>query len=87
MAAELGIEANAMEQVLDRYLRAHLAEMAEVGDVRAPDLIWLVDLQPAQQIGVGLVPFRGLAGIGFLIDRHGGGSENSPGDCFPDEGA
>ena len=30
MAAELGIEANAMEQVLDRYLRAHLAEMAEV---------------------------------------------------------
>ena len=30
MAAELGIEAHAMEQVLDRYLRAHLAEMAEV---------------------------------------------------------
>lgn len=30
MAAELGVEAHAMEQVLDRYLRAHLAEMAEV---------------------------------------------------------
>ena len=30
MAAELGIKAHAMEQVLDRYLRAHLAEMAEV---------------------------------------------------------
>lgn len=30
MAAELGIEAHALEQVLDRYLRAHLAEMAEV---------------------------------------------------------
>ena len=30
MAAELGIEAHALEQVLDRYLRAHLADMAEV---------------------------------------------------------
>lgn len=30
MAAELGIEAHALEQVLDRYLRANLAEMAEV---------------------------------------------------------
>lgn len=30
MAAELGIEAHALEQTLDRYLRAHLADMAEV---------------------------------------------------------
>ena len=30
MAAELGVEAHRMEQVLDRVLRAHLAEMAEV---------------------------------------------------------
>ena len=30
MAAELGVEAHALEQVLDRYLRAHLADMAEV---------------------------------------------------------
>jgi hypothetical protein len=30
MAAELGVEAHRMEQVLDKYLRAHLAEMAEV---------------------------------------------------------
>ncbi|MDO5757313.1 MAG: elements of external origin [Rhodobacterales bacterium] len=30
MAAELSIEAHALEQVLDKYLRAHLAEIAEV---------------------------------------------------------
>lgn len=30
MAAELGIKAHAMEQLLDRQLRTHLAEMAEV---------------------------------------------------------
>ena len=30
MAAELGVDAHRMEQVLDTYLRAHLAEMAEV---------------------------------------------------------
>jgi len=30
MAAELGVEAHGLEQVLDRYLRDHLALMAEV---------------------------------------------------------
>jgi hypothetical protein len=30
MAAELGVEAHRMELLLDTYLRAHLAEMAEV---------------------------------------------------------
>ena len=30
MAAELGVDAHRMEQVLDMYLRAHLTEMAEV---------------------------------------------------------
>ncbi|MFD1798222.1 elements of external origin [Paracoccus aurantiacus] len=30
MAAELGVEAHALEQVLDRFLRAHLVDMAEV---------------------------------------------------------
>ena len=30
MAAELGIKAHAMKQVMDRHLRTHLAEMAEV---------------------------------------------------------
>ena len=30
MAAELGVDAHTMEQVLDRHLRKHLAEMADV---------------------------------------------------------
>ena len=30
MAAELGVDAHRMEQVLDIYLRAHLTDMAEV---------------------------------------------------------
>ena len=30
MAAELGVEAHRMEQVLERYPRRHLADMAEV---------------------------------------------------------
>jgi hypothetical protein len=30
MAAELGVDAHAMEQVLDKYLRQHLSELAEV---------------------------------------------------------
>jgi hypothetical protein len=30
MAAELGVDAHQMEQVLDKYLRKHLADMAEV---------------------------------------------------------
>lgn len=30
MAAELGVEAHELEQVLDRYLRDHLAIMSEV---------------------------------------------------------
>jgi hypothetical protein len=30
MAAELGVDAHAMEQVLDRHLRDHLAQMAEL---------------------------------------------------------
>ena len=41
-----------------------------VCDVGAPDLIGSVDPQPAQQIGVGLVPLCGLAGMGFWVDRH-----------------
>jgi len=30
MAAEIGVDAHALEQALDKYLRAHLADMAEV---------------------------------------------------------
>lgn len=38
----------------------------QVIDIGAPDLIGSVDPQPAQQIGVGLEPLRGLARVGFL---------------------
>jgi hypothetical protein len=30
MAAELGVDPNRMEEVLDRYLREHLSELAEI---------------------------------------------------------
>jgi demethoxyubiquinone hydroxylase (CLK1/Coq7/Cat5 family) len=30
MAAELGVDAHTVEQVLDKHLRQHLAELAEV---------------------------------------------------------
>jgi len=30
MAAELGVDTHLTEQVLDKYLRAHLADMAEI---------------------------------------------------------
>ena len=39
----------------------------QVGDVAAPDLIWPVDPQPAQQIAAALVPLGGPAGVGFLV--------------------
>lgn len=42
----------------------------QVGDVRAPDLVGPVHPQPTQQIGVGLVPLRRLAGIGLLVGKH-----------------
>ena len=41
----------------------------QIGDVGAPDLIGPLHPQAAQQIGVGLVSLRGLAGVGFLVDR------------------
>ena len=40
----------------------------QVGDVGAPDLIWPLDPQTAQQIGVGLVSLRRAAGVGLLVD-------------------
>lgn len=41
-----------------------------VGDVGAPDLIGPFHAQSTQQIGLGLVPLRGFAGVGLLVDRH-----------------
>ena len=36
---------------------------------REGDLVGPVNPQPAQKVGVGLVPLGGLAGIGLLVDR------------------
>src|SRR5450631_1769488 len=40
-----------------------------VSDVHRPDLVWTLDLQPAQQIGVNLVPRRGLRRVRPAINR------------------
>jgi hypothetical protein len=42
----------------------------QVGDIGAPDLIGPIDLQPTQQLGLSLLPLRGLAGVGLLIGLH-----------------
>lgn len=42
----------------------------QVGNVGAPDLVGPLHPQPAQQIGIGLVALRGLAGVRLLVDRH-----------------
>jgi hypothetical protein len=49
----------------------------------APDLVGPVHPQPAEQIGVGLVPLRGPAGVGRLVDRH---QAHQPPDAFLDHG-
>ena len=59
----------------------------QIGNVGAPDLIGPVDPQSAEQIGVGLVALGKLFGVRLLVDRYGGGSENSVGHCLPDERA
>ena len=41
----------------------------QICDIR-PDLIGPGHAQTLQQIGIGLVALRGLAGIGLLVDRH-----------------
>jgi len=75
------------EPVHDGYQTEEAPAHRQVGDVAAPHLIWPVDPQSSQQIGTGFVPLGGLAGVGPLVDRQQGGSESSPGDCFPDERA
>ena len=54
----------------DRHQREEPFAHRQIGDVGAPDLVGLIDAQPAQQIRLGLVALRRLAGIGFLLDRH-----------------
>jgi hypothetical protein len=45
-------------------------------------LIGPVNQQTNQQIGVGLVPLRGLARIGFLVDRHQSHKAHQPPDAL-----
>ncbi len=40
MAAELGLEAQAMQKVLETHVRAHLADLAEVGEMRLRRAEW-----------------------------------------------
>ena len=58
------------EPVHDRHEVKEAAPHRQVGDVGTPDLAGAIDLQPAQQIGIGLVPLPRLAGVGLLVDRH-----------------
>ena len=49
---------------------------------RTSALLVPVDLQPAQQIGPGVVPLRGPAGVGFLGDRHQAHEAQQSPDAF-----
>ena len=42
----------------------------QVGDVGAPDVVGPFHPEPTHQVGIGLVAFRGVAGVGILVDRH-----------------
>ena len=54
----------------------------QVGDAGARDLVGPVHPQPAEQIGVGLVPIGGLARVGLLVDRHQAHEAHQPPDAF-----
>jgi hypothetical protein len=42
----------------------------QIGEVCAPKLVWPIRAQPWQQVGVNLMPLRGLAVIRFLLNQH-----------------
>src|SRR4030067_636002 len=52
----------------------------DVADVRAPDLVRLVDRHPLQQVRVDLVTGTRLCGRGFLVDRRKPHLPHQPGD-------
>ena len=54
----------------------------QIGDVGAPNLVGLIDPQATQQIGVGLVPLRRLAGVRLLVDRHQTHEPHQPPDTL-----
>jgi len=41
-----------------------------------------IHAQPAQQIGIGLVPLPRLAGVGLLVDRHQAHEAHQPPDAL-----
>src|ERR1035437_1289738 len=45
------------------------ARHRDIGDVHRPDLVRTFDLQPAQKIGINLIPWRGLRRIRLTVDR------------------
>jgi hypothetical protein len=54
----------------------------QIGDVGAPDLVGPLHPQPTQKIGVGLVPLRGFAGVGFLVEWHQSHEAHQPPDAL-----
>lgn len=55
--------------VHDRHQIEEPSPHPQIGDVRSPNLIGPIHPQPAQQVGIRLVPLRRLAGVGLLVDR------------------
>src|SRR5271170_1878836 len=45
------------------------ARHRDIGDVHRPNLVRPLDLQPAQQIGINLVPRRGLRRVRLAVER------------------
>lgn len=53
-----------------QFARPSSMDSRQISDVGAPNLIGPVHAHPTQQIGVNLMAFGSLTGVGFLIDRH-----------------
>ena len=54
----------------------------QICDVRTPNLVGSIQAKAAQQIGVNLVPFGGLAGVGLLVDWHQPHQAHQPADAL-----
>ena len=50
----------------------------QISDIHAPNLVWPVHPQSAQEVGVGLAPLRWLAGVRPLKDRHEAHQSHEP---------
>src|SRR5664280_2479357 len=56
------------------------ARHRDIGDVHRPDLVRTFDLQPAQKIGINLIPWRGLRRIRLTVDRFDPHAHHQRGD-------